>query len=166
MVDEFPNYRYVAGLPERDEDITIPQWAAAVVGRVTNLGGSVAFWADANSQFKRELINYGVTLLPNKATREQRTEVAREYFQHGRVYLAPWLEILPFELENASWPEQATMAGRFERVKDRDHTLDCLEHVLCKRPMGRGVDPPSQPGRWSDQFRPKRTIGNIHMGAN
>ena len=166
VLDEFPNYRYVAGLPERDESVTIPEWCAAAVGRTLDLGGRTAFWADSNSQFKREFLNYDITLLPDKSSREQRTEVAREYFQHGRIYLAPWLAILPFELENATWPEETTAAGRFERVKDRDHTLDCLEHVLGKRPMGPGIPAKSGPGRWSDQFRPKKTVGNVHLGVN
>lgn len=166
VLEEFPNYRYVAGQPERDESLTIPEWSKAVVERVTQLGARANFWADANSQFKRELINYDICLLPSKHTRETRTEVTREYFQHGRIYLAPWLEILPFELENASWPDETTAAGRFERVKDRDHTLDWLEHVLSHRPMGAGLPAPRPPGRWADQFRPKGATGNIHLGAN
>jgi hypothetical protein len=163
VIDEFPNYRYVAGLAERDEDITIPEWSRAVVAAAHSRGGRAAFWADANSQFRPEVAHYGLTLLKNTATREHRTEVAREYFQHGKVYLAPWLEILPFELENAAWPEEATAAGRFERVKDRDHTLDCLEHILCKRPMGRGIAPSARKGQWRDQFRPKSADTGIHL---
>ena len=137
-----------------------------MVERTTALGARGNFWADANSQFKRELINYDLYLLPSKHTRETRTEVTREYFQHRRIYLAPWLEILPFELENASWPDETTAAGRFERVKDRDHTLDWLEHVLSHRPFGRGLPAPRQAGRWADQFKLKGSDGNIHMGKN
>ena len=166
VLEEFPNYRYVAGAAERDESLTIPEWAGRVVAATALVGGNSAYWADANSQFKRELVNYGISLLPNKHTRETRTEVAREYFQHHRIYLAPWLEVLPFELENASWPEETTAAGRFERVKDRDHTLDWLEHILSRRPLGPGVPVKAGPGRWSDQFRPKRTVGNAHLGVN
>lgn len=166
VVEEFPNYRYVAGAPERDEDRTIPEWANSVVERTVRLGARPSFWADSNSQFKRELVNYDLSLLPSRFTRENRTEVAREYFQHGRIYLAPWLEILPFELENASWPDETTAAGRFERVKDRDHTLDWLEHVLCQRPRGRGVPVPAGPGKWADQFKAKRTVGNVHLGVS
>lgn len=166
VLDEFPNYRYVGGAPERDESLSIPQWAAGVVGRTTGLGARAAFWADANSQFKLELRNYGITVLANKATKETRTEIAREYFQHGKIYLAPWLVVLPFELENAAWPEEATAAGRFERVKDRDHTLDCLEHVLSKRPRGEFLSLQTPRGQWKDQFQAKRQSGNIHLGAN
>lgn len=139
VCDEIPNYRYVGGLPERDESISIPQWAGDLVHRAKHLGGRPHLYADKNSQFKGELLNYGVTLLPAKAGVEARTEVTREYFQHNRIHLAPWLEILPFELENAQWPEETSAAGKFARVKDRDHTLDCLEHILALRPIGRGV---------------------------
>jgi hypothetical protein len=166
VLDEFPNYRYVAGLSERSEDRTIPEWAVGLATRTESLGGRPWFWADQNSQFKRELTHYGLTLLGDKHGRETRTEVAREYFQHGRIYLAPWLSILPFELENAAWPEEATAAGRFERVKDRDHTLDCLEHILAQRPFGRGLAPVAQPGQWRDQFHTKGEGGNVHMGRN
>ena len=165
VLEEFPNYRYVGGLPERDEETTIPQWAGAVVGRTQALGARSAFWADANSQFKRELVNYGITLLPNKHTKETRTEVAREYFQHNRIYLAPWLEVLPFELENAAWPEEASLSGRYERVKDRDHTLDWVEHILSRRPIGVAAAHAGKTGLWADQFRPKGKSGNTHLGS-
>lgn len=152
VVAEFPNYRYVAGSPERDEDVTIPTWASRVANTVVALGGRPNFYADKNSQFKRELLAYGVNLLPSPLPLETRTEIAREYFQHGRVFLAPWLSILPFEIENAAWPEEATAAGKFARVKDRDHTLDCLEHVLSRRPRGTRPASPAVYGRWIDRF--------------
>lgn len=164
IIDEFPNYRYVAGLPERDEGITIPEWAHHVLSR----SNTTAFWADKNSQFKRELKNYGLTLLPSPLPLETRTEITREYFQHGKIFLASWLSVLPFELENACWPEEASAAGKFARVKDRDHTLDCLEHVLSRRPRGRLPRPPSRDGTWISGFlpgaRPKMPPVNPHLG--
>lgn len=163
VIGEFPNYRYVAGSAERDEDITIPAWTEKLAASTLSRGGRLAFWADPNSQFKREFVQYGITLMPNKHGRETRTEVAREYFQHGRVFLAPWLSVLPFELENACWPEEASAAGKFERIKDRDHTLDCLEHILSRRPRGYSPSTNPAPKKWADQFRPKQT-GNTHLG--
>lgn len=169
VIDEFPNYRYIGGIPERDEDVTIPEWSSRVVGGMNSWGGRPAFWADSNSQFKTELRNYNITILPNRATREQRTEVTREYFQHGKIWLAPWLRVLPWELENARWPEEATASGKYERVKDRDHTLDCVEHVLSRRPRGQPIAEPVKYGRWVDEFtggaRLKRQ-GNTHLGVN
>lgn len=167
VLDEFPNYRYVGGLADRDEGVTIPDWAGRIRARTESLGGRAAYWADANSQFKGELRNYGVTILPDKARREQRTEIAREYFQHGRVFLAPWLEVLPFEIENACWPEEASLSGRFERVKDRDHTLDCVEHVLGKRPKGVWRTPKPAGLTWAESEGLKKfnRTGNQHLGC-
>lgn len=167
VLDEFPNYRYIAGEPERDEALSIPGWANRVVGRSLELGGRSAFWADANSQFKGELRNYGINLLPAKVPVETRTEIAREYFEHKRIWLAPGVTVLPFEVENAAWPEEASMAGKFARIKDRDHTLDCLEHILARRPLGRRPTA-SKTGTWAESmgYMKKQTNGNIHIGRN
>lgn len=168
VVAEWPNYRYVAGAAERDEEITIPEWAERVLAEQAGLGGRAAFWADRNSQFKRELGQYGMTLLPASLPVEARTEITREYFQHNRIWLAPWLRVLPFELENAAWPEEASSSGKFARVKDRDHTLDCLEHVLSRRPMGRTRPDPRRDRRWGPQFAktfgPRKGHVNPHLG--
>lgn len=166
VLEEFPNYRYVAGEAERDESLSIPQWARGVVGRVGLIGGRPNFWADPNSQFKGELRNYGINLLPAKVPVETRTEITREYFEHKRIYLAPWLEVLPFELENAAWPEEASATGKFARIKDRDHTLDPLEHILAKRPLGRPAASSIVHGSWatSSGLKPKGSSGNSHLG--
>lgn len=171
VMDEFPNYRYVAGEPERDEGITIPQWARGVERRITERGGRVQLWADRNSQFKRELAMYGIQLMPSTLPLETRTEITREYFQHGRVFLMPGLSVLPFELENAAWPDDTTAAGRFARVKDRDHTLDCLEHILSRRPTGSAKAASAGGARWIDTFlggsaKLKGAPADPHMGAN
>lgn len=166
VLEEFPNYRYVGGEAERDESISIPKWASDVVARTSQLGGRPNFWADPNSQFKGELRNYGITLLPAKVPVETRTEVTREYFEHGRIFLAPWITTLAFELENAAWPEEATASGKFSRVKDRDHSLDPLEHILARRPFGRRLTRDMKKGSWaagqglSKNGRP----GNVHLG--
>lgn len=170
VVGEWPNYRYVAGQAERDEDVTIPQWATAVTIGVDRLGGRPNFWADKNTQFKKELRNHGMTLLGSDKPLEARTEIAREYFQHEVIWLAPWLSVLPFEIENACWPDEASAAGKFARKKDRDHTLDCLEHVLSRRPRAR-VAPAKKTGTtWVEQFTgrlfpSKKSGGNPHLGA-
>jgi hypothetical protein len=167
VIDEWPNYRYVAGQAERDEDLTIPVWAGGVVGGLGRLGARANCWADRNSQFKAELRNYGITLLPASAPVETRTEVTREYFQRGGIHLAPWLEVLPFELENAQWPDEATASGKFARVKDRDHTLDCLEHVLARRPQGKPVEASRNPSWLERNFpkaKPHRSLGTRDLG--
>jgi hypothetical protein len=166
VIDEFPNYRYVAGTPERDESISIPRWAGGVYSRVLQLGGRAAFWADPNSQFKGELRNYGIALLPAKVPVEARTEVTREYFEHGRIWIAPWVTTLPFEIENAAWPEEATASGKFARIKDRDHTLDCLEHILARRPYGRPPADSLPKGSWASSmgYSKRNRFGNVHLG--
>jgi hypothetical protein len=165
VIDEFPNYRYLAGTAERDESLSIPKWASNVSSRALHLGGKTSFWADANSQFKGELRNYGIHLLPARVPVEARTEITREYFEHNRVWIAPWVTVLPFELENAAWPEEASLSGKFSRVKDRDHTLDCLEHLLARRPFGR-VTPKKTYSTWAESagLKPIRPNGNRHLG--
>jgi hypothetical protein len=167
VIDEFPNYRYLAGDAERDEQLSVPRWASTVAHRALQLGGRTAMWADPNSQFKGELRNYGIQLLPAKMPVETRTEITREYFEHDRIRLAPWITVLPFELENAAWPEEASLSGKFSRVKDRDHTLDPLEHILGRRPFGQSMHVPMQ-GSWARSMglKNKTTAGNIHLGAN
>ena len=95
---------------------------------------------------------------------ETRTEILREYFQHNHIFLAPWLQVLPFELENAQWPEEASLSGKFARLKTRDHSLDWLEHICARRPHGSPVEAVREKGRWADQFKQKTGSGNVHVG--
>lgn len=168
VLGEYPNYRYIAGSPERDEQLAIPTWARDTVDSIIRLNGRPNFWADPNSQFKGELRNYHMTLLPAKVPVETRTEITREYFEHKRIFLSPSLDVLPFELENAAWPEEASMSGKFARVKDRDHTLDCLEHILARRPFGRILASATSKGSWAAGAGLKKlsNSGNIHIGRN
>jgi hypothetical protein len=166
VIGEYPNYTYVGQKPDRDESVTIPGWAREVSRGFQRHGGRLGLWADPNTQFKGELLNYGITLLPQRVPVETRTEIAREYFQHNRIFLAPWLKVLPFELENAEWPAEASATGSFKRVKDRDHTLDCLEHILARRPYGRTVNDVKAPS-WAESqgWKRKSRTGNTHLGA-
>lgn len=156
--DEAPNYRYVGGQHEFDEAVTISAWKRRV--RVTmDRFGVRGLWADQNSQFKRELLSapHSIVLYGAKARLEQRTEVLREYCQAGKVYLAPWLEVLPYELEQASWPDETTAGGRFQRLKKADHTLDGAEHIAALRPRSPQVDDPEDDDRfWIEQFAGRR----------
>ena len=151
VVAECPNYRYVAGSPERDEWASIPSWADKFQRIATFLGARPAPWADKNSQFKAELTQYGIALLPSDVPLETRTEITREYFQQGKIHLSKDLAVLPFELENAAWPDEASASGKFQRVKDRDHTLDCLEHILSRRPHGR-YPVSNKTGTWLEDY--------------
>lgn len=151
VLDEIPNYRYVANEPEL-LGLTLPQWAKLVTDRVLQLRPRghrdehgqprVKAWADPNTQFRTELQHYGLYLLPNTRKLELRVEIAREYQQATTpqlLYLAPWLKVLPYEMEYAKWPEEHTTAGKYERIKQHDHILDGVEHVLSRRPRTRTV---------------------------
>ncbi len=174
VVEEFPNYRYIGGEIELLGD-SIPEWSRGVMGAfrqycpgVTKLKG----WCDENSQFKTELKNYSIILRGNPRKLELRVEIAREYFQHKRIFLAPWLSVLPYEIEHAVWPDDTNSAGRFEREKENDHTLDCLEHILSRRPRHAALvartkksfvqQQLDQSKGWRTMLAPK---GDPHMGG-
>lgn len=167
VIDEFPNYVYQGQKPDRDLSISIPSWARQVEREFTAKRARLGLWADPNTQFKGELINYGITLLPQRVPVETRTEIAREYFQHDRIWLAPWLRVLPFEIETAEWPEEASATGAFKRVKDRDHTLDPLEHILARRPIGK-VQGTVRETTWAESqgWKKLEKGGNVHLGRN
>ena len=161
VLDELPNYRYVAGQIETDPNITISQWSERFLDTAEAWGCKPVAYADQNSQFKREFRLHGITLLTGMPQRETRTEIAREYFQHGKVWFLPWVTVLPFEVEKAQFPEAVTGGGKYERMKRDDHTLDPLEHVLSKRPQS-PPKPKKTRQRWIDQqlgglARPKIT---------
>jgi hypothetical protein len=168
VIYEQPNYRYVATEPELNEATSIPQWAADMRMAMFRFGVH-GLWADKNSQFKQELVrNHDIALLPAAGNLQTRTEVTREYFQAGKILFAPWIKVLPFEVEQAQWPEEATAAGRFERMKKNDHTLDPLEHLLERRPFGRVAPADLPKGSWalSMGLRPHGHSGNAHLGKN
>jgi hypothetical protein len=139
VVEEFPNYRYIGGAIELLGGTvgSVPGWSRWVldsyrkyVPHKTRLHA----WCDENSQFKTELRNYGIIAQGNKRKLELRVEITREYFINRHAHLAPWLSVLPWEIEHAVWPDEASSAGRFEREKDNDHTLDTIEHTFSRRP--------------------------------
>lgn len=136
VVYERPNYRYVGGEIELLGD-SIPEWSRDVLTEYRKYrpdASRVSCWCDENSQFKTELLNYNIHARGNRRGIELRVEISREYFNNKRVHLAPWLSVLPWELEHAQWPPESSSAGRFARLKEDDHTLDGIEHILSRRP--------------------------------
>lgn len=172
VLAEYPNYRYVGGELEL-LGYSIPEWARLVLTgyqRFKPAASRLTLFADVNSQFKTELAHYGLNLLGNNRKLELRVEIAREYFQNRRVWLAPWLSVLPYELERASWPDSTSSAGKFERLKENDHTLDTIEHVLSRRPKHQSMLKEKREGmlakhlrehKWRDGFAKSDT----HLGA-
>jgi hypothetical protein len=174
ILDELTNYRYVANTPELDPTASIVSWADQFTRMAALWKTRPMAWVDSNSQFKSEFAHHGVQLLANLRGREVRTEAARQYFQHQRIFMAPWLSMLPYELENAVWPDKTTAAGKYERLKINDHALDCLEHVLSRHPRGtsKAQPPPVQPligdVQWMGSPIRKRKRGNaidVHLGG-
>ena len=141
---EVPNYRYVSNEIEL-LGMSVPEWARIVYGMLKKLRpGTEHFnlWADPNTQFRAELQHYGLNLLGNLRGPELRCEITREYMQSVdpvRLHLAPWLSVLPYEIEHAKWPEDTTSAGKFMRIKHHDHTLDPLEHCCSRRPRSEEI---------------------------
>lgn len=142
FLEEFPNYRYVSNEIEL-LGFSVPEWAHMVHAAYQKYKPNttrVHLWCDSNTQFRSELAHYGLQLTSNFRALELRVEIAREYMQAKeprRCFLAPWLKILPYELEHAEWPDETTSAGKFVRLKTSDHTLDCLEHICSRRPRSK-----------------------------
>lgn len=140
VLETFANYRYVGGVIELNGE-SIPEWSRRVIAAwkeyvpgKTKLKGLV----DQNTQFKFELQHYDIHLHGNPVELELRVEITREYFANRRIHLAPWLDsVLAYELEHAAWPDDTNSAGKFQRLKEQDHTLDCIEHVCSQRPRNK-----------------------------
>ena len=172
---EQPNYRYVGGEIEL-LDMSNVEWARSVHRAYNVLRPNttkVHGWVDENTQFRTELARYGLALHGNSRKLELRVEIAREYIQAKdpvRFFMAPWLTVLPYEMEHAHWPDQETTAGKYVRVKQDDHTLDTVEHVLSRRPRARRVIDKGQES-FIEQYlrehrRPRFTTGDVHLGIH
>lgn len=147
---ENPSYRYV-GTDVEDLGVPPSDWYAACKAVCNRFHFRNYFWCDINSQFRRDASFYGVAIGKNDQGREARTEITREFFQHNRIFFAPWLDTLPYEIEMAVYPPKGSSTGGFLRVKERDHTLDGLEHVCSRRPKGRTVVNVA-PGSYAEKY--------------
>lgn len=171
-LEEFPNYRYVSNEIEL-LGMSVPEWARWVykAHQRYKQATKIHLWADPNSQFKTELAHYGLHLQSNFRGLELRVELAREYMQAKDpqlLFLAPWLKILPYELEHAEWPDETTSAGKFVRIKRDDHTLDCLEHCCSRRPRSKRLRPRKQESFLDRYLRENKShipkIADPHLG--
>ena len=168
ILEEFPNYHYVGGQIEL-LGITVREWMALFGARLRHYSqtDTVFAWVDRNTTFVSE-VGEGLGFARNFVHLELRTEITREYFAQDRIRMAPWLTVLPYELEYAAWPDANTTAKRYTRKKVKDHTLDCLEHICSQRPIateGR----PSDSKRLIDKLlaenrREHQGPTDIHMG--
>jgi hypothetical protein len=179
VLAEFPNYRYVGGEPEL-LDVSNIEWARTIIRAYKHLrptSTKITGWVDQNSQFKNELARYGLMLRSNLRKLELRVEITREYVlakQPFRFFMAPWLSVLPYEMEHAKWPDEHTTAGKFDRLKQNDHTLDCFEHTCSRRPRTKRVtmqrDETFLERYLREHRRPDRDIrgkfGDKHLGIH
>lgn len=165
VLDEYCNYRYIVGEIEILDSVSIPQWARRTAAAARRFGIRPVLWSDRQNQMKHELRRYGLTIRSVENIRETRTEVAREYFQKGQIWLAPWLRVLPIEIEKAQWPEGFDR-NRIERSRRNDHLLDALEHTLVQRPIGQIPAVREKPyRRFIDDLlanRPQQRSGDPH----
>ncbi len=162
VLEEFPNYRYVGGEIELTGE-SLASIATRVLDAWTYYTGKTdaRAWADPNTQFAGEFAQYRLHLLANSRKLEFRTEAARTYFSANRIALAPWLDILPYELEEAHFPDETTSAGQYVRIKRNDHTLDCLEHILSRKPRGKVINQARKPGFLEQHFHQHKTTAAV-----
>lgn len=173
MVAEVPNYRYVSNEIEL-LGLSVPEWARlchVIFRHLRPRETKLKAWADPNTQFRAELSHYDIHLLANERGPELRTEIAREYLHAvdpQRLYFAPWLQILPYEIEHAKWPDAVTGAGKFTRLKGDDHLLDPFEHVCSRRPRRKALTEQKKPSFLDQQLalhrRPIVQAGDPHLG--
>lgn len=135
-LEEFPNYHYTGDGTIEELNITVSEWMRLFSQRMRHWTKKKRFgaWADANTTFKTE-VGHGLRFRMNRKSLELRTEITREYVRRGRLFLAPWLTVLPYEMEEAKFPEHESYgSGTYRRLKTKDHILDCLEHIASRRP--------------------------------
>ena len=67
VLEEFPNYRYVAGEVEL-LGVSVAEWGATVVSTWSRYAGdqSCRVWADPNTQFRAEFRHHGIFVLGNR----------------------------------------------------------------------------------------------------
>lgn len=172
-LEEFPNYRYVGDGTIELTGETVGEWMKrfALRLRYWTKERKNAAWVDANTTFKTE-VGYGLRFKMNRKPLELRTEITREYVRNGRVHLMPWLEVLPYELQEAKFPDHETAGtGRFQRIKIKDHTLDDLEHICSRRPHPDFTEAPVKKERAIDRFVAQHKRHDVstedpHLGAN
>lgn len=171
VLEEFPNYQYAGGIIELT-GMTISEWVrwfGTALARYTGKPKNHA-WADANTTFRSE-IAHGLTLMPNPITLDVRTEITREYQLGGHIHFAPWLRVLPFEMEAAKFPDEPTVSGKFVRIKKADHTLDCLEHAASRRPRSKRLLPSAPKETLLEQLYREHRVkslgpsGDPHLGG-
>lgn len=138
VVEEIPNYHYVGDGEIELAGLTTVEWGELVVRTWRSYAGNDArcsAWVDPDTEFSKEMRRCKLRLKRNIGHGpELRCEVTREYFHDNKIFLMPWLTVLPGEISSAQWPPEASSAYKV-RATGRDYTLLALEQVICRRPV-------------------------------
>lgn len=143
VVAEIPNYHYAGDGEIELAGMTPVEWAESVVREFRSFAGKDArcsAWVDPDTEYDPDVRRRSkLYVKPNmKRGPELRTSITREYFQDNRVFLMPWLKILPYELGRARWPDEVAKSYQVRAV-DHDYTLASLEQAISRRPKGTEV---------------------------
>ena len=141
VVDEIPNYHYVGDGEIELAGLTTVEWGEAVVRTWRSFAGNVACsaWVDPDTEFTKEMRRCKLRLARNyHHGPELRVEITREYFHDNKIFLAPWLSILPNEISRARWPPEESSAYKV-RATGQDYTLSALEQVISRRPEAKAA---------------------------
>jgi hypothetical protein len=153
VVEEIPNYHYVGDGEIELSGLTTVEWGELVVRTWRSYAGKDArctALVDPDTQFSKEMARCKLRLRKNvNHGPELRCEVTREYFHDNKIFLMPWLTVLPGEISSAQWPPEASSAYKV-RATGRDYTLLALEQVICRRPVAKAVEKPRTP-HWIEQ---------------
>lgn len=142
VVEEIPNYHYVGDGEIELSGLTTVEWGELVVRTWRSYAGKDArcsAWVDPDTEFTKEMKRCKLRLKPNHHHGpELRTEVTREYFHDNKIFLAPWLTVLPNEIQRARWPPEESSAFKV-RATGQDYTLAALEQVISRRPIAKAL---------------------------
>lgn len=172
VVAEEPNYHYVGDGEIEELGLTTTQWAEKVVARWRDFvpkRPAIAF-VNEDNKFEKALKRSKLVIRKNlRRPAATRTEISREFFDMKLVRLMPWLNVLPYELQNAKWPPEASGRGS-ERVEGQDYTLSGLEHVLSRRPRPRKPRQKAQSTFLQKQLAKHQITlrgrgGDVHLGG-
>ena len=173
LLEEFPNYRYTGDGTIELVGMTVGEWMKWFGLRMrhwTRRRSGNRAWVDYNTQFTTE-IAYGFGFRRNKKLLELRTEITREYLRNGRIHFMPWIKTIPYEMEEAAYPEQESAGtGKYQRIKHKDHCLDGLEHICSRRPHPEFDESLTKPKTGiekliEDNKRLSAPRTDVHMGA-
>ena len=148
VVEEIPNYHYVGDGEIELAGLTTVEWGELVVRTWRSYAGKEArctALVDPDTQFSKEMARCKLRLRKNiNHGPELRCEVTREYFHDNKIFLMPWLTVLPSEISSAQWPPEASSAYKV-RATGRDYTLLALEQVICRRPEAKAITKEAKP---------------------